>query len=53
MYLMSKNEYIDSLIYVPAAVHGLLYLMQVRSLIHLIDDPFRAESAALLGNIGY
>ena len=59
MYLVSKNEYIDALVYVPAALHGLLYLVQVKTIVNsIIFDPFRSESTALLvnnrqGYIGY
>ena len=48
MYLLSKNELIDGLLYLPAAVLGTLYLVQIRSLFMAFEDPFSQESVALL-----
>ena len=39
LYLYSKNEYLDSMVYFPAAILGALYLFQVRTLLHNFEDP--------------
>ena len=54
MYLLSKNEYLDALLYLPSACHSLLFLLQVRSLNSSINRCFAKERGSLLvGKAGY